>query len=92
MTEQDRKKYEEASKKYLKTLSGISYRSAYEFGIHTRTSFTQGCSFAHSLLEERIKEGYNKALDDAERLLYHDTRRDYWDGDDLLEEIKKLRK
>jgi len=88
MTEQDRNKYEDAC---INRYAGIFENDSFYEKERVKSCFMSGCEFANSLLEERIKEEHNKAIDDSIKTLNSIAVKD---GviKFLIEELKKLRK
>jgi hypothetical protein len=84
MTEEQNKHYDEASKRYLKTLPGIGYRSLHDFAQQTRASFISGCLHAHEVSRKQT-------LDEVESILRNGRGTDIEYKAWFFKELQKLR-
>lgn len=92
LTEEQRKKYQEGSKAFLKTLTGINYRSAYEFAIHTRNSFEKGCEYAHNDAQSERDKAWNEAIDASIKIVFGPNELHWPRPQLIIEELQKLKR
>jgi hypothetical protein len=52
MKDEIKQQIEDEVKKYIKTLSAMQYKSAFDFGIQNRSAFAKGAEYGYSLAQQ----------------------------------------
>lgn len=88
MTDDQRKKYEEAAKEYAEAES-----FTHDGYVFSEKGFLAGCTFASQDTEERVKQAHNEAIEKAIELINRCPSHFYSDNDyrQVTEEIQKLK-
>jgi len=92
MTEQDRNKYEEAC---INRYAGIFKNDSFYEKERVKSCFMSGCEFAHSLLEERIKEDRDRTIEEVIeeiRKAPANCFKQLHTQEEFFEELKKLKR
>lgn len=87
MTEDQRNQYEEAAKEYAE--------NNYFYGdmqSGAKRGFRAGCEYAHSKIKEAEREAHNRAIDEAEHKIRACFAVSETPFQDVIEQLKKLRK